>query len=389
MDLSMLKAQLYPYQLKGGKFAAYREGVIIADEMGLGKTLQAIATAVVKKDAFGFKRTLIICPASLKDQWKNEIEKFSHEEAVVVNGFPEEREQIYQESKAHFLIINYETVLRDRDALNRMGADFIILDEAQRIKNYETITARSIKGLQKKHALVITGTPIENRLTDLFSIMDFIDPYFLTPLWEFSQQHCYFDEARKNKIVGYYNLQGLKEKLKPILLRRTKREVIKDLPNVTHLDIPVPMRLEQAEYHANYARAAARIIRKFLTPFDFNRLMMLLNSMRMVCDSTFLVDREAPQVSPQLEELKHILLEKLAIKGEWTQGDHLFGVDQDERPDRQTTQEIDVNFVELNGKVPIPKRQALVDKFSEDPECQAFVLRKPEEQVSTCKQPIP
>lgn len=374
MDLSMLKARLYPYQLEGVKFAAYREGVIIADEMGLGKTLQAIATALVKKDAFGFRRTLIICPASLKDQWKNEIEKFTDEEAVVVNGLPEERERIYRESEAHFLIINYETVLRDSKAINRMDTDFIILDEAQRIKNYETITARSIKKLHKKHALVITGTPIENRLTDLFSIMDFIDPYFLTPLWEFSQQYCYFDEMKKNKIVGYYNLQDLKEKLRPILLRRTKREVIKDLPHVTHLDIPVPMHLEQAEFHANYAKAAAQIIRKkFITPYDFNRLMMLLNSMRMVCDSTFLVDQEIPQVSPKLDELRHILLEKLAIKeserkviifSEWTRMNGLIG---------KLLREIDVNFVELNGKVPIPKRQALVDKFSQDPSCQVFV----------------
>lgn len=375
MDLSQLKAKLYPYQLEGVKFAAYRDGVIIADEMGLGKTLQAIATALVKKDAFGFRRTLIVCPASLKDQWKNEIEKFTDEEAVVVNGKPEEREEIYRESEAHFLIINYETVLRDSEAINRMDTDFIILDEAQRIKNYETLTARNIKKLQKKHALVITGTPIENRLTDLFSIADFLDPYFLTPLWEFSYRHCYFDEDKKNKIVGYYNLQELKDKLRPLLLRRTKREVIKELPQVTHLDIPVPMHPDQAELHANYARAAAQLLaKKFLTPYDMNRLMMMLNSMRMVCDSTFLVDQELEKpVSPKLEELRHILLEKLdvlasdrkvIIFSEWTRMNGLIG---------KLLREIGVSFVELNGKVPIPKRQALVDKFYQDPTCKVFV----------------
>jgi hypothetical protein len=373
IDLSGLKAKLYPYQLRGVEFAAYKDGVIIADEMGLGKTLQAIATALVKKDAFDFRRTLIICPASLKDQWKNEIEKFTSEEAIVVNGKPEEREAIYRESRAHFLIINYETVLRDSSAINAMEPDFIILDEAQRIKNYETITARAIKKLQKKHALVITGTPIENRLTDLFSIMDFLDPFFLTPLWEFSYQYCYFDEIKKNKIVGYYNLQDLKEKLRPILLRRTKREVIKDLPQVTHLDIPVAMHPYQRELHTNYARAAAQLIhKKFLTPYDMNRLMMLLNSMRMVCDSTFLVDQES-QESPKLVELKHILLEKLDVKAsgrkviifsEWTRMNGLIG---------KLLREIDLNFVELNGKVPIPKRQALVNTFYEDPNCQVFV----------------
>ncbi|RMG69574.1 MAG: DEAD/DEAH box helicase [Bacteroidetes bacterium] len=374
MDLSMLKAKLYPYQLAGVKFAAYKEAVIIADEMGLGKTLQAIATALVKKDAFGFRRTLIVCPASLKDQWKNEIEKFTDEQAEVVSGKPEEREEIYRESEAHFLIINYETVLRDREAINRMDTDFIILDEAQRIKNYETLTARSIKRLQKKHALVITGTPIENRLTDLFSIMDFLDPYFLTPLWEFSYRHCYFDASKKNKIVGYYNLQELKERLKPLLLRRTKREVIKELPHVTHLDVPVPMHPVQAEFHANYARGAAQLLaKKFLTPYDMNRLMMMLNGMRMVCDSTFLVDQEGPQISPKLQELRHILLEKLdlidsdrkvIIFSEWTRMNGLIG---------KLLRDIGVKFVELNGKVPIPKRQALVDTFYQDPECKVFV----------------
>lgn len=373
MDLSMLKATLYPYQLKGVQFAAYKEGVIIADEMGLGKTLQAIATALVKKDAFGFQKTLIICPASLKDQWKNEIEKFTEEKAVVVAGTPEDREVIYQESDAFFLILNYETILRDWKALNEMEVDFIILDEAQRIKNYETLTARSIKRLTKKHALVITGTPIENRLIDLFSIMDFIDPYFLTPLWEFSYQHCYFDEQKKNKIVGYFNLQELKERLRPILLRRTKREVMKELPNVTQLDIPVPLHPDQASYHTSYAKSVAQIIRKrFITPYDMNRLMMLLNKMRMVCDSTFLVDLET-NISPKLDELKHILLEKLdllesdrkvIIFSEWTRMNGLIG---------RLLRELDIEFTELNGKVPIPKRQALVDKFYEDPDCKVFV----------------
>ncbi|MEM6261012.1 MAG: DEAD/DEAH box helicase [Bacteroidota bacterium] len=373
MDLSGLKATLYPYQKKGVEFAAYKSGVIIADEMGLGKTLQAIATALVKKDAFGFTKTLIVCPASLKDQWKKEIEKFTTESAVVVSGRPDEREKIYRESDAYFFIINYETILRDKNVLNQMELDFIILDEAQRIKNYETITARSVKALHKKHALVITGTPIENRLVDLFSIMDFIDPYFLTPLWEFSQKHCYFDKEKKNKITGYFNLQELKERLKPILLRRTKREVIDDLPNVTQIDVPVAMHFDQAMMHTGYAKGVAQIIRKkFLTPYDFNKLMMLLNKMRMVCDSTFLVDGET-NISPKLDELKHILEEKLDIVqsdrkaiifSEWTRMNGLIG---------QLLRKIGVTYVELNGKVPIPKRQALVDKFYHDPECKVFV----------------
>ena len=269
--------------------------------------------------------------------------------------------------------MNYETVLRDRQIINRYAPDFIILDEAQRIKNYETITARSIKALDKKHALVITGTPIENRLIDLFSIMDFIDPYMLTPLWEFSYQHCYFDHEQKNKITGYYNLQALKERLQSILLRRTKQEVLTELPNLTQLDIPVNMHPAQREMHTGFIMGIAKILsKKFITPYDMNRLMLLLNQMRMVCDSTFLIDKESNH-SPKLEELRHILIEKLdlhhsdrkvIIFSEWTRMNGLIG---------KVLRELGLTFVELNGKVPVPKRQALVDKFYHDPECRVFL----------------
>ena len=198
-DFSLINATLFDYQKKGVEFALFKEGAIIADEMGLGKTIQAISIAVMKKKVFGFERTLVICPASLKAQWKEEIEKFSNEKAIVVEGIPAQRAELYATTEAFFLILNYETILRDHRILNKYPADFIILDEAQRIKNYDTKTAQSIKKLQRKHALVITGTPIENRLIDLYSIVQFVDPYFLAPLWEFSYQHCYFDEKMRNK----------------------------------------------------------------------------------------------------------------------------------------------------------------------------------------------
>jgi len=373
LDFSVVKAQLFTYQETGVRFATFRKSVIIADEMGLGKTLQSIATALLKKQHLGFRRTLIICPASLKNQWKQEIEKFSDEQAEVVEGIPEERARQYHESEAFFLIINYETVLRDHQAINRMKPDLIVLDEAQRIKNYETLTARAIKSLHKKHGLVITGTPIENRLIDLFSIMDFLDPYLLTPLWEFSYQHCYFDPDKDHRIIGYFNLQNLKQRLEPILIRREKREVIKDLPQITELDIPVPLTFEQREYHTSFAKGVAAIIRKkYLTAFDTNRLMSLLNQMRMACNSTFLIDQET-NISPKLRELQHILVEKLDLRhskhkviifSEWIRMNGLIA---------QMLRQADIPFVELSGRVAISKRQALVNKFQEDPDCKVFI----------------
>jgi len=373
IDFSLIRADLFPYQKEGIEFAAYREGAIIADDMGLGKTVQAIGTAVIKKEIFDFKRTLVICPASLKEQWKNEIERFSYEKAVIVEGFPEEREKIYRTSNAYFLILNYETVLRDFAAINKYHTDFIILDEAQRIKNYATKTANAIKSLKKTHSLVITGTPIENRLIDLYSIVGFLDPYFLAPLWEFSYQHCLFDERQKNKITGYYNLSELKERLKSILIRREKRNVLKQLPNIREMDIPVEMHPRQAEYHGSFAKGIASILsKKFITPFDMQKLMLLLSKMRMVCDSTYLVDYET-NYSPKLDELKDILFEKLDINSngnkviifsEWVRMNQLIG---------KMLRENQVGFAELSGRIPVKHRGKLIQKFEQNPDCKVFL----------------
>ncbi len=373
LDFSSLKVSLFPYQQEGVEFATFREGAIIADEMGLGKTIQAIATAVMKKKLFGFRRTLIICPASLKDQWKQEIEKFSHEQAEVVNGFPQQRSEIYRDSHAYFLIVNYETVLRDLREINKMDTDFIILDEAQKIKNFSTVTAQSIKRLSRKHALVITGTPIENRLIDLYSIVQFIDPYFLSPLWEFSYQYCYFDEFNKNKITGYYNLQQLNDRLKAILIRREKRKVIKDLPNLTEITVPVNLHDEQRTLHAGFASGIASILRKkFISPYDQQKLMLFLANMRMVCNSTFLIDKET-NYSPKLDELKEILIEKLDLKNnakkviifsEWVTMLNLIG---------KMLHEIGIGYAQLSGKVAVKHRDRLVKKFESEPSCQVFL----------------
>ena len=373
LDMGFMKAELFPYQKKGVEFAVFKSGAILADEMGLGKTIQSIATAILKKKHFGFRKCVIICPASLKDQWKREIEKFSNEKAVVIDGQPEERRALYLESDAYFVITNYESVLRDLHEINKMGPDFVILDEAQRIKNFSTVTSQNIKRIQRKHALAITGTPIENRLTDLYSIMQFVEPGLLTPLWEFSYQHCLFDEIKKDKITGYFNLNHLKDKLQPYLLRREKAGVLKDLPNVTEVTVPVSMGTTQSEYHASFAKGVAQIIgKKFISQYDLQRLMLLLTNMRMVCDSSYLIDKETEE-SPKLIELEHILLEKIDIKhtdrkiiifSEWTQMLHMIG---------RMLQRNGIGYAQLTGKVAVKARGLLVKKFETDRNCKVFL----------------
>jgi len=373
IDFSKIKADLFPYQKEGVTFATFKEGAIIADEMGLGKTIQAITIAVAKKVIFGFRKTLVICPASLKDQWKKEIERFSDEKAEILEGLPSERAIRYKKSEAYFQIVNYELVLRDSRTINQADFDFIILDEAQRIKNYDTKTSSAIKSLKKKHALVITGTPIENKLLDLYSVTAFIDPYFLAPLWEFSYQHCLFDLANQNKITGYYNLQQLKDKMKQLLIRREKRNVIKQLPHIQRITVPVTLTDRQREYHASSAAGVAAILnKKFITPFDMQRLMLLLNNMRMACDSSFLIDKETNE-STKLTELKAILTEKLDLQNsdrkiiifsEWMRMNKLIG---------DLLKELDIAYTELNSKVAVKKRGELIKKFENDPQIKVFL----------------
>lgn len=372
-DFTLLNATLFDYQKEGIRFGLFKKAAIIADEMGLGKTLQAIGIAVNKKEIFGFRKTLIVCPASLKEQWKKEIERFSNEKALVIQGSPEERENQYKNKDHFFFIMNYETILRDQRLIDKADFDFLILDEAQRAKNFETKTAASVKRLKTRHLLVITGTPIENRLIDLFSIMSILDPTILGPLWEFSYKYCLFDPEKPNKINGYYNLQKLKTQVAPILLRREKRNVLEQLPNISQVDVPVNLSPLQADYHASFARGVKIIVsKKFLTPYDMQRLQLLLANMRMVCDSTFLIDKETFD-SPKLEELKYILLDQLDVKNsdkkiiifsEWVIMHKLIG---------NMLRENNIGFAELNGSVPVKLRGELIRGFESNPDCKVFL----------------
>ncbi len=215
----LLHAELLPYQLDGIAFAAQAGRAILADDMGLGKTIQGIGVAELLARLAGIERVLIVCPASLKSQWRSEISRFSDRTSQIVLGNGEERAAQY-ESAAFFTICNYEQVLRDHSAIEMQKWDLIILDEGQRIKNWESKTSRLIKTLKSTFALVLSGTPLENRLEELYTVVSFIDDRRLGPAYRFLNRHRVVDE--RGKVEGYRNLDQLRDKLKPILLRRTR-----------------------------------------------------------------------------------------------------------------------------------------------------------------------
>jgi SNF2 family DNA or RNA helicase len=368
---SSLKVVPYPYQEEGIQFGLYKKAVLIGDEMGLGKTLQAIGLGILKKEIFGFRKVLVVTMSSLKQQWQREIERFSDEKACVITGSARNRTEQYRTDASLFKITNYEAVLRDVTIISRLKPDLIILDEAQRIKNFETKTAEAVKSLPRQHAIVLTGTPLENKLEDVYSLAQFLDPELLSPLWQFAADHFLLSRRKKGDILGYVNLHKLHEKLKPLVIRRRKEEVLDELPELIVNNYYIDLHQDQAEIHAGYSQLLLPLLnKKFLTPMDMLRIQMLLLKMRQSCDSTYLIDRKT-NISPKLDELASILDElikqngrKVVIFSEWTTMTMLIG--------KYLSREA-IPFVELSGKVPVVKRQALIDEFDTNPDCKVFL----------------
>lgn len=366
---TLLKTELLPYQLDGIAFAVGSGRAVIADDMGLGKTIQGIGVAELLAQDADISRVLIVCPASLKSQWRLEIKRFTDRSCRIVLGSADERAAQY-DSSCFFTVCNYEQVLRDILSIERVKWDLIILDEGQRIKNWETKTSQMVKALRSPFALVLSGTPLENRLDDLFSIVEFIDDRRLGPAFRFYNKYRVVD--KKGKVLGYKNLDDLRKKLKPVLIRRTRDKVIDDLPPRTTEIRRIPPTDEQLELHNGHRRIVSSIIsKKYISEMDLLRLQKALLMCRMAANSTFLVDKNPPGYSSKLEELDvlidHLMSEqdrKIVLFSEWTTMLNLIEPLLNKR---------ELDYVRLDGSVPQKKRQGLIHQFQKDPECKLFI----------------
>jgi superfamily II DNA or RNA helicase len=368
----LLKAQLYPYQAEGALFAARAGRCLIADEMGLGKTVQAIATAELLARHFGAERVLIVCPTSLKHQWQREIARFSAREAQVVDGGRASRLQCYSQP-GFCKITNYDTLARDLEFIHSWSPDLVIVDEAQRIKNWNTVAARALKRIESPYALVLTGTPLENRLEELVSIVQFVDGHRLGPLWRLRHDHQVLDEA--GRVVGYKDLDKIGETLRPVLLRRRKSEVLTQLPERVAKTIFVPMTPQQQAEHQSNATCVQQIVQRwrrtgFLSDVDQRRLMAALQNMRMSCNSTYLLDGKTDHGTKceELVTLMDELLEqpdiKIVIFSQWRRTHELI---------IRRLKSRRWQHVLFHGGVPSGQRGALVDRFHSDPACRVFL----------------
>jgi superfamily II DNA or RNA helicase len=369
---NLLKVPLYEYQREGALFAARAGRCLIGDEMGLGKTIQALAAAEIMAREFGVERVLIICPTSLKHQWEREIAKFTDRTAQVIGGLRPQRAELFR-GDGFYKITNYDTVIRDLDLIGELAPDLVILDEAQRIKNWETRTARAVKKIDSPYGIVLTGTPLENRLEELVSIVQFVDRHRLGPTWRFLHEHQVRDET--GRVVGYRDLDRIGRTLEPVLIRRQKDQVLDQLPERLENNFFVPMTEQQRKHHDENAATVARIVARwrrygFLREADQRRLMIALQNMRMSCDSTYLLDRETDHsVKPdELATLLDEMLErpdaKAVVFSQWTRMHELAIRRLGGR---------DWDHVFFHGGVESRKRKSLIERFREDRDCRLFL----------------
>ena len=365
---ALLKTALLPYQLDGIAFVVGAGRAILADDMGLGKTIQGVGIAELLAREAGIRRVLVVCPASLKSQWQNEIQRFTNRATQIVQGTSAERATQY--GAAFFNIANYEQILRDLPAVRAVEWDLIILDEAQRVKNWEAATTRVIQSLKSRFALALSGTPLENRLEELYTVASFIDDRRLGPAFRFLNTHRVTDD--KGHVLGYKNLEQLRRALAPILLRRTRASVIQQLPARQTEVLRIPPSEEQAAVHTSHIRLVTQIVNKpYFNEMDLLRLRKELLMCRLAANATILVDKTPPNFSTKLEALTELLAKLLAetdrkiiLFSEWT------GMLDLVEP---ILKKCNAGFVRLDGKVPQKKRQALINRFQTDPKCAVFL----------------
>jgi len=366
------RVPLFPYQREGMLHLAFTERALLADEMGLGKTIQAIAACALLKRLGRAGRVLVVTPASLKGEWEEQIRQFTDLPTRLVFGGQAARRAAY-EAGTFFTVVNYEQMIRDALEVNaRFRPDVVVLDEAQRIKNWNTQTAQAVKRLRSRYAFILTGTPIENRIDELYSLMDFLEPRVLGPLFRFNRDFYEFDD--RGRPCGYRDLARLHERIAPYMLRRRKSDVETELPDRTdrqHFVKLTPRQQSVYDEHADIvARLAAIAKRRPLTKQESDRLMIHLAMMRMVCDTTFILDPKVRDC-PKLAELEKVLEEcrenegvKVIVFSEWERMLELV---------RDLCRRLKLGFAWHTGSVPQQRRRAEINAFKGDVNCRVFL----------------
>ena len=369
---NLLKVNLYPYQKEGIRFAAKAGKAIIADEMGLGKTIQAIGTAELLRKEGLIGSVLVLCPTSLKYQWRSEIKKFTNAEVFVIEGSHLKRKEAYNRPEP-YKIISYNSAANDIKILGSLQTDMLIMDEVQRLKNWNTQISRAARKIESDYSVILSGTPLENKLDELYSIVEFVDNFRLAPYYLFKDKHIITDET--GKVLGYKNLNDIGKKLSDILIRRRKKDVKLQMPERSDKNLFIPMTNEQKGMHQEWQNQVRLLVLKwrkmhFLSDKDRKRLLLFLSQMRMVCDSSYILDQKT-RYDTKVDECVNIISDIISEEGE-----KVVVFSQWERMTRLIAKELEkkeIGFEYLHGGVPSEKRKNLVDNFMNEPSSRVFL----------------
>jgi len=359
-----LKHRLYRFQEQGVAHLFLTERALLADDMGLGKTVQAIAAALALNRYKGVKRVLVVCPASLKVQWQREIERFAGEKALVIEGDAKAREEAYGvlagKEAPLFAVMNYELTYRDLDMLKKLPIDLLVIDEAQRIKNYRTKTYAAIKSLQHRYIFALSGTPLENELDELYNIVRIINEDVLprNPI-SFRERYCAFDAF--GKITGYQRVPEVSQRIAAITLRRTKRDALAELPPVLDQKIWLEFDKEQRAIYDDVKHGLADSLSwEEWRELDVKNLLVQLMRLREICDSPRMHFPDK-KPSPKERELIVVLKEQVEQRNgqaivftQWTRMAELL---------EEEIKEAGLAVAYLHGGVDLARRSELVDEF--------------------------
>lgn len=371
-----MKADLRPYQVEGVHWLErlrkmYLNG-ILADDMGLGKTIQAITAITQNHNRDKEAKTLIVCPTSLLYNWKEELHRFNPKiKAVVIDGIPNQRKKYLTKLNEYDVIITSYTLLqKDIETYSQNPFSYAILDEAQHIKNRGTRNAKSVKMIQAAHRLILTGTPIENSLDELWSLMDFLMPGFLSTYDRFVENYI-----RVSGEQQVQNIEYLKKKVSPFILRRMKSDVLHDLPPVSEIVYHCQLSDTQMELYKSYAASARDELSKLVARDGFDKVQIhvlaTLTRLKQICCHPAIFAKERAELGDSskydlLLELLQTLVEsnhKTVIFSQYTRMLQIMREDFEQRG---------IPFSYLDGST--KNRLEIVKEFNENPKIPVFLV---------------
>lgn len=361
-----ITASLYEYQRIGYSWISqmldYNHGCILGDEMGLGKTLQIITVFQELKEKY-HEPALVVAPVSLLANWKQECKKFAPNLDVYIHH-GQKRTGRYQELSDHdVIVISYSTAISDLSMLKMINWQCVVLDEAQNIKNPNSERAKAVKSLRRKGSVAVTGTPFENHVTDIWSIVDFVEPGLLGSLSVFTQNIT-------DDVLGGKKIEPI---ISPIMIRRLVKDVANDLPEKVIIPQPIIMSEMEKEQYEELRKEALQTTengRKLSLP--------ILQKLRMfcthpsICDETETLSTNPGDVSIKYQRLCDIVEEIINTKEKvivFTSYKKMFDIFSDD-----ITNRFGIKVRCINGDTPVESRQKIVEDFNASDKSEMLVL---------------